>query len=93
MKQIEWTASALSDLTQIHEYINRDKPAIAADVAHQIYQSVDPLKHNPLIGRTGRVGGTRELILGKLPYILMYELRGEIIFIKRVVHTSRLWPK
>ena len=91
--RIEWTVSALIDLKEIRDYIEQDNPRVAERVAGQIYDSVAPLEHNPLIGRSGRLAGTRELILGNLPYILMYEVQDELIFVKRVIHTSRLWPQ
>lgn len=93
MNEIKWTASAISDLKEIHDYIKQENPTAATHIASQIYDSVKPLEHNPQIGRMGRIDGTRELVLGSLPYILMYELKAEFIFIKRVVHTSRLWPE
>ncbi len=47
-------------------------------------------------GRPGRVTGTYEKPLARLPYIIAYELRPiagrESIVILRVLHTSRDWP-
>ena len=47
-------------------------------------------------GRPGRVGGSSEKSLARLPYIIAYELRDmegrESVVIVRVIHTSRDWP-
>lgn len=46
-------------------------------------------------GRPGRVTGTYETPLGRLPYIIAYELRPiagrESVVIVRIIHTSRDW--
>ncbi len=47
-------------------------------------------------GRPGRVTGTYEKPISRLPYIIAYELRPiggrESVVILHVVHTSRDWP-
>jgi len=44
------------------------------------------------MGRPGRVVGTRELVIGQLPYIIPYRVRESEIEVLRVLHTSRRWP-
>jgi len=44
------------------------------------------------IGRPGRVLGTRELVIGVLPYLVPYRVREKDAEILRVLHTSRRWP-
>ncbi|UFW66897.1 type II toxin-antitoxin system RelE/ParE family toxin [Rhizobium laguerreae] len=47
-------------------------------------------------GRPGRITGTYEKSLTRLPYIISYELRSiagrESVVILRVIHTARDWP-
>jgi plasmid stabilization system protein ParE len=38
------------------------------------------------------VVGTRELVIGGLPYIIPYRIRENDIEILRVLHTARRWP-
>ncbi len=40
-----------------------------------------------------RVIGTRELVVGNLPYIIAYRVRDKDMEILRVLHTSRAWPE
>lgn len=46
---------------------------------------------HPMIGRTGRVAGTRELVAHP-NYILIYYVVGELIRIFRILHAARQWP-
>jgi toxin ParE1/3/4 len=47
---------------------------------------------NSNIGRTGRVPGTRELVIPCTLYIVPYRVRGATIEIARVYHSARRWP-
>jgi len=69
--QLVWTESAIADLISIREYIERDNPEAAERVAESILKSVRRLESNPMVGRIGRVSGTRELVIAKIPYICM----------------------
>ena len=35
---------------------------------------------------------TRELVIQRYPYIVVYELRADAVAILRVLHTSQQWP-
>jgi plasmid stabilization system protein ParE len=39
------------------------------------------------------VVGTRELVIGELPYVIPYRVLGQDLEILRVLHTSRRWPE
>ena len=91
--RILWSVPSLYDLQEIIEYIALDNKKAAGRVVAQIKAAVDPLMTNPHLGRVGRLEGTRELILGNLPYIVMYSLSSERVEILRVIHTSRMWPE
>lgn len=47
-------------------------------------------------GRPGRVTGTYEKSVARLPYIIAYSLTAqsgrEVVSILRVIHTAREWP-
>ena len=57
-----------------------------------IEQTEALLTHHAALGRPGRVPGTRELVIGGLPYVIPYRMRDGAIEILRVLHTSRRWP-
>ena len=72
-------------------YIAADNPSAAAMEAGRIMEAVKQLTTHPASGRTGRVFGTRELVLP--PYIIAYRVKGETIQILRILHEARRFPK
>jgi plasmid stabilization system protein ParE len=46
-----------------------------------------------MVGRLGRVIGTRELTVGLVPFILAYRVDAEEVQILSVIHTARMWPE
>jgi hypothetical protein len=45
------------------------------------------------MGREGRVKGTRELVIGRSPFIAVYRIKGKRIEILRILHGAQQWPK
>jgi len=90
--RVRWLRRALLDLDAAEAYIARDDPQAAAVVILRIVTTVSLLKEQPGIGRTGRVSGTKELIIRNTPYIVPYRVRDDAVQILRVYHTSRKWP-
>jgi len=90
--KIKWLKTALKNLDQEAEYIAEDNPVAAAKVVETIIHTVGLLSSNPSIGRTGRIHGTRELIIDHISYIIPYRIRGNSVEILRVFHTSRKPP-
>lgn len=89
--RIEWKQSALADMVEIREWIANDNQESALRVIRRIRSEVELLRHNPYLGRLGRIEGTRELIVSRYPYILVYEVLSDAVTILAVFHTSRLW--
>jgi len=58
----------------------------------EIYNAPSELLTFPGRGRPGRRTGTRELVLSPLPYIVVYQIRGEVIDIVRILHGTQKWP-
>jgi len=63
--EIRWSPEAAADFTSAIQYIRQDNSPAALRVARSIYESVAQLKKFPKLGRSGRVGETRELPLPK----------------------------
>jgi addiction module RelE/StbE family toxin len=91
--EIIWRVTALNDLESIRKFIANDNPRAATRVHAAIRAAVDPLADLPHVGRAGRVDGTRELVVGSLPYIVVYRVAEDRVRILAVIHTSRQWPK
>lgn len=92
--RLRWTRLAEADLESIAHYIGQDSPAAAVRVVLELIEQAETLlPRHPAIGRAGRVLGTRELVIGQLPYIIAYRVRDKDVEILRVLHTSRAWPE
>lgn len=91
--RVRWLRRALRNLDEEAEYIARDDPDAAARIVDRIATSVERLATHPALGRTGRVPGTRELMLSGMPYVVAYRVRGETVEILRVFHGARKWPE
>lgn len=89
---IVWTAAALRDLAAIREFVARDNPAAADRQVRLILAAIAELPSFPQVGREGRVGGTRELVVSRTPYLVPYRVRGEMIEVARVLHARQRWP-
>lgn len=60
----------------------------------QIRRDAEHLRHHPLFGRTGRIDGTRELVVSRFPYIIAYRLPdADTVEILAIIHDARDWPK
>ncbi|KQX34886.1 hypothetical protein ASD04_16010 [Devosia sp. Root436] len=90
--QVAWTRTALLHLEEIQYFVAQDSPAAAYDLAIALTERPNRLlAGNPMIGRMGRALGTRERVLGDLPYIIVYRVTKRVEILA-VVHTARLWP-
>ena len=87
-----WAPRAKRDLNGLVSYIADDSVQAAALVANRILQDAEFLTKIPLAGRIGRVKGTREWVVHKTPYILVYKIISNQIRILRVYHSARRWP-
>jgi toxin ParE1/3/4 len=77
---IVWSREAVDDLASLRAYIAEDDPAAAQRIVLHIIQSVEQLlPDNPQIGRSGRVPGTRELVIARTPYIVPYRFQRTTI--------------
>jgi toxin ParE1/3/4 len=75
------------------DYIAEDNPSAAARIDEAIEHQTDMLAQHPLMGREGRVKGTRELVISRSPFIAVYRVKGKRIEILRILHGAQQWPK
>lgn len=92
--RILWTDEALADLEEILAYYYLEaSPRTAAAVEQRILAEIGSLPPFPeRIRASDRVPGTRELVVGKLPYIVFLLIRDDAIVVLNVVHTKRQFP-
>ena len=91
--KIKWLQTALDDLDQVEAYIAKDNPTAAIDTVLQIIEMVGLLSEQPGMGRSGRILGTKELVIPDTPFIVPYRVIENNVQILRVYHNSRKWPE
>jgi toxin ParE1/3/4 len=91
---IEWTEQATRQLDQAHDYVALSNSAEVADrITMQIVTSVQRLDAFPMSGRSGRVPGTRELVISNTPFIAAYAIDHARIVILALYHGAQRWPE
>ncbi len=91
MAEIIWTSNALTDLSEIGEYVATDSPKYAELLVAKLYHKVEILVTHENIGRkVPEVDkeNLRELIEGN--YRIIYEIVNNSVFILTVHHSSRV---
>lgn len=87
---VRWTPTSLRDLDALYSYIAEDNPTAATAVLETLLKGIEALTRNPEMGRTGRVAGSRELVIA--PYLVAYRSRKSVIDILGIIHGARRWP-
>lgn len=90
---IVWSPRAIAHLADLRAYIARDNPNEAGRIATTLLAAVERLAELPHLGRSGRVAGTRELVVAGIPYVIPYRVRGQRLEIIAVFHGRQKWPK
>ena len=90
---LQWSSFAVEDRIAIFDFIEQDSFHAAILVDDRISMQVETLKHFPEIGRSGRINGTRELVIDRTPYIVAYRIQNDAVRILRVLHGSQQWPE
>jgi toxin ParE1/3/4 len=85
--------TALRNLDEEAAYIAADDPQAAQLVVERVLNAVEMLAAHPALGRPGRVPGTRELVVANTRYLVPYRVRGQVVEVLRVFHTSRRPPQ
>ncbi len=89
--RLRWTLPAAEDLEGIKNYLDQHYPEFSEPTVRTIYAKIRALKTTPRRGRPGRRGGTRELVLAPLPYIVVYRVKAAAIEILHIYHGSQDW--
>jgi len=90
--RVEITPEAERDIRAIVAYIRKDNLSAAISVVSAIKEQVNALAQFPDMGRPGRIDGTREMVLGGLPYIVIYQIGDNTAYVARVLHGAQQWP-
>ena len=94
-RPVQWSRDALDDIKSQIAFIAADNPAAARRVADKI-RATGAALGEMTTGRPGRVRGSYEKRVMRLPYIIAYAITNrsgrETVSILHVIHTARDWP-
>jgi toxin ParE1/3/4 len=91
--ELVWTVPAEAELLAIFDYIANENPTAAERMLDEIQNAASKLELLPLLGRPGRVAGTRELVISRTPYILAYRVSATQVTVLHVFHGAQQWPE
>lgn len=86
-----WKPAAIADHKRIITHIAKDNPRAAMAMGDMLMDKAIWLDQHPLLGRVGRVKGTRELVVHP-NYILIYRVAAGVAEVLRVKHAAQQWP-
>ncbi len=87
------TQDAEADLDAILVYLEPRNPQGLQRILSAIFTTIAQLENFPFLGRDGRVDGTREIIVPRTPFIIVYSLADEYyIDIDRIFHGRQQYP-
>lgn len=81
----------LADLDDILERVAASSPTAADKMLFEIERQAARLEQFPFLGRPGRLAGTRELVVARTPYLIIYSSNGLIVLL-RLLHGAQNWP-
>jgi toxin ParE1/3/4 len=90
--KIRWLRRAVQTLDAQLDYIAERNAAAAVRLGEALRVAVAMLADHPHMGRAGRVGGTRELVVARTPYIIIYRIMNQEVRILRVLYSAQRWP-
>lgn len=83
---VAWAEAARRDLDQIVLHIAEDNIDAALRMQDRIEAAAARLAAMPLRARVGRVDGTRELMISRSPYVVVFRVVGDAVAILRILH-------
>jgi toxin ParE1/3/4 len=89
--KVVWTPEAQQDRADIWDYIAADNLNAAVRMDRLFSDAAARLADFPMLGRAGKVPGSRELIPHE-SYRLVYQIELETVWVLALVHTARQWP-
>ena len=87
--RIRWTPAAADDLQQIHEYLREHEPHLARSTVIALREAIYSLRKFPHRGKPGAVAETRELVHERLPYIVVYRVKEDVVEVVHIWHAAQ----
>jgi addiction module RelE/StbE family toxin len=92
VRKILWQKQAIINLNDAREYIQAHNPEAAQSIIDRIEKVINQLQSFPMSGRPGRRTNTRELVVTRTPFLVVYRVSEDFVEILSLFHTSKQWP-
>jgi toxin ParE1/3/4 len=93
--RLRYTTDALSHLEAINDFLSEQNPAAARRIAADVRMAAQRLCEFPHMGRASDVTGTRQWVVRRSPYLIVYqvdEMHDEIVVIG-IFHGAQDWEE
>lgn len=92
IQKVDLTKQASSDLYKIAEYYDAEQDGLGRQFINEINTKIDDIKQFPFASRPGLKTNTREKILHKFPYTIVYKVIDDRVKILTVYHQHQKRP-
>ncbi|MEI6021279.1 MAG: type II toxin-antitoxin system RelE/ParE family toxin [Bacteroidota bacterium] len=83
MKQVVITDIAIKDIEQAKTWYNKQQPQLGNTFVDYIFESIEQIHKHPL-SFPNKHAFTREMAVKKFPYLIIFSIEEDILFILRV---------
>lgn len=87
--RLKWSDRALQQFEDGIDYIARENPVGASNVAQRVADAMEMLLGEPGAGHQGRIKNTLEWVVLKTPYIIAYAVQEEELQILRLIPSKQ----
>jgi toxin ParE1/3/4 len=91
--KVIWSAASARHFQEVIDYLQGESPAGTITIRRRILETVLRVGQMPYSGRIGRIDGTREAVVPRSPYIVVYQVYSQAVEIVGIWHGARLWPE
>ncbi len=88
----KWTPDSIADARDAWDFIAQDNEIAADRIVETIELAAKRLDEFPEMGRKGIEPGTRQLVVARTQYKLVYRILESEVEILRIIHGARDWP-
>ena len=88
-RQLSWSIRSIADREKIARFYKDEASLfIAIEADRAIVGAANRIKSRPLAYREGKKPGTRECVMRRFPYIVIYRVQPTKVSIVRVLHQA-----
>jgi len=91
--KVVWTDEASRELAHAQDMGRLYWPGSVGDMTRAMLSGVERVRDFPFSGREGALTGTRELVMTRYPFTLVYRVKEETLTVLRMYHQSKRWPE